>query len=287
MKKLFLFLFAFCNALSYSQNFSITINQPSCFQTCDGSIVFLDTVGVNGPFTAVVTNTGSCPNSTTQVSTATSLTVSNLCACSSVYTISVYNSLSALVSYEFFQLPITSTAALVVNTPTILPATCPSCCNGSVYVTWSGGYAPPPNDPVLTLDGDTINNAYFPNDSVCVGSHTICATDLANCKTCVTFSMHFVGNVSVNENLFQNSFYISPNPVLNNLFIRSSNSSFNKLVIYDIGGKVIFEAENNHQVVYKTMNVDLSALKPGVYFLEIINTEQKTKSHQKIIKLEN
>lgn len=287
MKNFILSLFVvFTSTISFSQNFSITINPPTCFQACNGSIVYLDTVGVNGPFTAVVTNTGSCGGSTTQVSTANSLTVANLCACSSVYTISVYNSLNALVSYEFFQFPITSTAALVVTTPTIIPATCPTCCNGSVYVSWSGGYTPAPNNPTLTLDGDTINNAYFPNDSVCAGTHTICAIDLANCKVCVTFSMSHLGGVGVAENELLSKVLITPNPVSAYLTLSSLTANlFDRIKIFNINGKVVYDSGNKQSFELNT-SINLSYLNAGIYFIELSNASNKLKLRQKLIKLD-
>jgi len=285
--KISIFLFVFFCAANFleAQNFSITVTQPVCFEACDGQIEFIDTVGVGGPFTAVVTNSGSCTNSTIHPTTANSITISALCACNDTYTVSIYNSSNALVAYEYFQVPVTSTAVLTVATPTILPATCPSCCTGSIYVTWHGGYTPFPNNPILVLDSDTISNSYFPNDSVCPGTHTLCAIDLAGCKACITFSMGFTGGVGLSDYDFAAALSASPNPVNDILYVASAQDGLiERIRIFDISGKTIYQSPKNSMVISKSTAIDFSQIKPGIYFLEISNDQRRQKYRQKIIK---
>ncbi len=285
MKKfLFVFLaFLFFQKLN-AQNFSISLTSPKCYQACDGMAVFTDTVGVGGPFTAVVTNSGSCTNSTVHPSTATSITISAMCACDAVYTVSIYNSSNALVAYEYIQFPVTSTAALTVATPTIIPATCPTCCTGSVYVTWHGGFTTPPNDPTLTINSNTISS-HFPKDSICPGTHTLCATDLAGCKVCTTFTMGFTGGVGVTEEDFISAISVSPNPVSDALYVLSTYEGIiDRIRIYDVSGKTIYLSPKNSLSLTKTTRIEFAQIKPGIYFVEVSNDSRQHKARYKVIK---
>ena len=72
LKPLFFILSMFTGMLN-AQNFvAASVKNPKCFGDCDGTIT-LTTGVVVGPFTAVLTNSSSCPNSTVQVSSANSI----------------------------------------------------------------------------------------------------------------------------------------------------------------------------------------------------------------------
>lgn len=281
-KLLLLAMGLFFTSASQSQNFvQDTIIQPTCFNACDGSVVFTTTT-TTGPFTAVLTNSASCPNTTVQSSSGNSITISNLCACAANYSVSFYNSSMVLVGFELLQVPITSTAQLILMTPTINPAACSTCCNGSLTVNYSGGYAPSPNNPTVTLDGVDLGTNYNPYPTVCVGQHTLCVKDLANCKVCTTFSMNFVAVAGINEQAPTYQFEIYPNPTSDQVEIRSTDLAIIDAVsILDVAGKEVFTKKLNDT----EKNIRIGELKEGVYILQLMNPDGILLGRKKLIKI--
>ncbi len=251
-----------------AQNFVLSsMEQPKCFNACDGTAIFTSTTAT-GPFTAVMANSSSCPNSTVQSSSGNTITLSNICACATDYTVSFYNSSMVLVGYEFLQVPITSTAPLVVTTPTIVPAVCPTCCEGKVYIEWTGGYIPSPNTPTVLIDGNNVGLATFPNASVCVGSHTVCVEDLAGCVACTTFSMGYSINVGVDETDYTNSVMVYPNPTNGKITVEmKKNSGVTSIEILDIHGRSLLNAPVNSDE--DSLQLDMSFFNNGVYICQL------------------
>lgn len=262
----------------------IGISYPTCFGTCDGSAVFTPTTAISGPFTAVLSNSSSCPNTTVQSSIGNTITISGLCPCVSDYSVSFYNSSMVLVGFELLQIPITSTTALVMQTPTTNPAVCSSCCDGSVYVAFSGGYVPPPNSATVTLDGNNVGANYFPIPTVCVGQHTVCVTDLANCIVCNSFSMGFVPNVGISELNSDLKFSLYPNPTTDNIDLVTTGNSFAQEIRFlDINGKLSY-SQKIPLATGQKITITISTLPKGVYIAEIVTATGT--SRQKLIKLE-
>lgn len=262
----------------------IGISYPTCFGTCDGSAVFTPTTAISGPFTAVLSNSSSCPNTTVQSSIGNTITISGLCPCVSDYSVSFYNSSMVLVGFELLQIPITSTTALVVQTLTTNPAVCSSCCDGSVYVAFSGGYVPPPNSATVTLDGNNVGANYFPIPTVCVGQHTVCVTDLANCIVCNSFSMGFVPNVGISELHSDLKFSLYPNPTTDNIDLLTTGNSFAQEIRFlDINGKLSY-SQKIPLATGQKITITISTLPKGVYIAEIVTATGT--SRQKLIKLE-
>lgn len=272
----------FFTSTSQSQNFvQDTIIQPTCFNACDGSVVFTTTT-TTGPFTAVLSNSASCPNTTVQSSSGNSITISNLCACSANYSVSFYNSSMVLVGFELLQVPITSTAQLILMTPTINPAACSTCCNGSLTVNWSGGYAPSPNNPTVTLDGVDLGTNYNPYPNVCVGQHTLCVKDLANCNVCTTFSMNFVAVAGVNEQVNSYDFELYPNPASDQIEIRSADRSIIETVlVIDVAGKEVL----NKKLNTTDNKLAIGELKEGIYMIQLMNKDGLLLGRKKLIKI--
>jgi len=270
--------FAFCQNFVPS-NFSY----PTCFGACNGSVVFSTTV-TTGPFTAILNNSASCPNTTVQSSSGNSITISGLCECADTYSINFYNSSNILVGYELLQVPITSTAPLTLNTPTVNPAVCSTCCDGSVHISWLDGYVPTNSTPTVTLDGNDISTSYFPNPTVCVGNHTVCVTDLANCTVCNTFSMNFVTHVGIKEDVSISQFIISPNPVADRVIISSEFvNQVNSIRFLDINGKIALETIPDKESL-KKHSVDISHLATGIYVVELESVNSSI-FRQKLIKI--
>jgi hypothetical protein len=279
MKKtllLLLFVTGFAKAQTFIQN---SISYPTCFGMCNGTVV-LSTTTTSGPFTAVISNTAGCPNSTVQSSTGNTITIANLCPCAGDYSVNIYNSSMVLVGFELLQIPITSTTALVMQTPTVVPAACSSCCNGSVYVSFSGGYAPS-NNYSVSLDGANTPS-YAPISTVCAGPHTVCVTDQANCVVCTTVLVGPPTRVDNNSSLTEIQFRIAPNPTTNKIHISfEGDGVVTEIKLIDLKGKV---------VLVKTLGtnsngeIELDAVPPGVYIAEVVGNFGVTR--QKLIRLE-
>ena len=274
----------FLNQFAFSQNFvPSNFSYPTCFGFCDGSVVF-STTTTTGPFTAVLNNSSSCPNSTVQTSTGNSITISGLCECATAYSVSFYNSSSILVGYELLQVPVTASSPLVLNTLTISPAVCSTCCDGSLHVSWSDGYIPSNSTPSVTLDGNDISTSYFPNPTVCVGNHTVCVTDLANCKVCNTFTMNFVTHVGIKKDPSSSKFIIAPNPASDRLTISSELlNTIRAIRFLDINGKIVLENLPFSESA-KKHPIDISHLPSGVYLIEL-ESNNSTVFRQKLIKM--
>lgn len=285
MKKTLLAVLFFVSCSMFAQsNFMLnTISYPTCFGNCDGVAVF-STTTTTGPFTAVLSNTSGCPNSTVQTSTGNTITLSNLCTCASTYSINFYNSSMVLVGYELLQVPISATSALVLQTPTVDPAVCSTCCDASVYVVYSGGYEQPPtNNATVTLDGNNVIGSYNPIDSVCVGQHTVCIKDLANCIVCNTFSVNFVTHVGLKETHLNETFVLSPNPANDKVTIHArTNGKLSHIKLMDMNGKLIMERSDPDP--NSPFELYIGELPSGVYSVEIQDSDHFLR--QKLIKLD-
>lgn len=279
----FLFVLPFVQTV-WSQNFVQGLTeQPTCFNSCNGSVVFTTTVTA-GPFTATLSNGSSCSNAIQQTSTSNTITISNICACAGVYTVNFYNSSSVLVGSELLQIPITATAPLVVTTPTINPAVCSTCCNGEVYINWTGGYTPSPNNPTITIDAVNIGTASYPNASVCPGSHTVCVRDLAGCVVCSTFSMTYVTHVGLIEINTANLFELYPNPANSKITVSCiGNSDISRILIYDVYGKILLDRSEVKLQENKT-ELSIEHLDKGVYFIELRKTNGDILNRKKFIR---
>lgn len=282
MNKFLLFVFSLCLvSITTAQTFvQSSTSYPTCFNTCDGNVVFTTTT-TTGPFTAVLTNTGSCPNTTVQSSSGNSITISNLCACAANYSVNFYNSSMVLVGFELLQVPVTSTAQLILMTPTINPAACSTCCNGSLTANWSGGYLPSPNNPTVILDGNVIATNLNPYPSMCVGQHTLCIKDMANCTVCTTFSMSFVAVAGLNEQFTDSQFELYPNPASNKVEVHTTLSANIQLQIMDINGKVVL----NTFISQNENKVSIDSLTEGVYTIQLIDENKNLIGRKKLIKI--
>lgn len=63
---------------------------------------------------------------------------------------------------------------------------------------------------------------------------------------------------------------IFPNPAQNELLIHSSLINFDSISIIDVNGKTVFLSEN-----VRSKKIDVSSLKPGMYFITITTSEGK------------
>jgi len=280
MKKIllsFLLITGLAKAQSFVQN---SISYPTCYGACNGTVV-LSTTTTAGPFTAVISNSSSCPNSTIQSSTGNTITIGGLCTCASDYSINIYNSSMVLVGFEVLQVPITATSALVLQTPTVSQTSCGPCCDATVGVSFSGGYTPTSTHSV-TLDG--IGQAtYTPIQNVCAGQHTVCVKDQANCVVCNTFT---VGSpTGFNENsLVEIGFGMSPNPAKEKIAINlNAHSLATEIRILDLTGKIVLVQKIDAGTA-RQYEFQVSHIPSGIYLVELSNSLKI--SRQKLVKLD-
>ncbi len=279
LKKLLL-LFALNIGFLQAQNFTVTNSQqPTCFGACNGFVTY--TTGLaSGPFTAILANSASCPNSTTQTSASNTITVSNICACSGIYTVTIKNMSNVVVGTELIQFPAYATVALVVNVNSIT-ASCAGCCSGSANVSYTGGYIT--GTPTYSLDGGAVVNVN-PLVNLCDGTHTICMTDASNCVACKTFTTPLASG------LFQNTLHfpihIYPNPAQDAVFIESTQSNpISKVEIFDLTGRKISVSEALIRSEIK-LQMDTRPLTPGLYYLNVYNTQGQLMQHKKFVKVD-
>jgi len=78
------------------------------------------------------------------------------------------------------------------------------------------------------------------------------------------------------NDLVQSKSIVYPNPVSDVLFISSEKITIEYLSVFSISGKLVLEQRNIDN------SIDVSALPPGMYFLEV--TSENDKAVQKFIK---
>ncbi|XMO87672.1 T9SS type A sorting domain-containing protein [Algibacter sp. AS12] len=128
-----------------------------------------------------------------------------------------------------------------------------------------------------TLDVNSINAANSVHlrsttNEVCTGNPTIpLMTDYSG--SC---------GLSVGDNTMENSISIYPNPAENEFYIQSSIVNLNRVVIYDVGGRLILEldvADNS-----KLIPVNLSSVSKGLYFVNLFSEESNFISKKLVLK---
>ncbi|MBK9282933.1 MAG: T9SS type A sorting domain-containing protein [Sphingobacteriaceae bacterium] len=271
-----LFVFVFNSFVA--QNFVVSqLSMPKCFGDCDGTVTF-STSAVTGPFTAILTNSSSCPNSTVQTSNLNSITINSLCGCASAYSVAIYNPSLILVGTMIQNIVNYATGPLVVNVHTVTPTTCTNCCDGNITFSVSGGNLT--NPPTFSINGTYTNNVaplYF----LCSGQHTICVEDASGCIACKNFIMPYFGMPNgINEYELNEDFHVFPNPGNGNLRIQS-NHEISQINVFDVYGKLINSIKNNSASTIIPLN--LSEYEDGVYHLLIIGPNHETK-HQIYLK---
>lgn len=263
------------NKLS-AQNFSVSqSNMPRCFGACDGSITFT-TGAVTGPFTAVLTNTGSCPNSTVQTSNLNSITINSLCGCASPYSISIYNPSMALVGTMVQNVINYATGPLVVNVNTVTPTTCTNCCDGNITFTVSGGNLV--NPPTFSINGTYTANV-SPVYYLCVGQHTVCVEDASGCIACKTFIMPYFGMpTSLKESAIESDFAIFPNPGNGRFYLQTTGiTGIEHVQVTDLSGRMLIE-KNEEELRANGAYFNAEILENGIYQIKVTYLKQGTYS---------
>ncbi|MBS1765727.1 MAG: T9SS type A sorting domain-containing protein [Bacteroidetes bacterium] len=231
--------------------FPITIGNNmlpvSCTGDCDGFLRALPS--------------GGTPAYTYQWSTGTTFdSVVNLCAGTYTVTITDANQCTSSATYTLSNPSPISISFNVTN------ASCPTCNDGAVTATASGGT--PPYDylyTALSLFDSTATNLLS-------GYYELCVQDLHNCLHCDSVFI----DISTGLNVLSSSvddIRIYPNPFTDYAYVKisSANNFTSQLKIYDVTGR---EIKMPVQQISKSDNdqlyrIDNNGLKPGLYYIRV------------------
>lgn len=163
----------------------------------------------------------------------------------------------------------TATAMVNITQPNILnlvlsstPASCPTCCDGSITATAGGGTAP--YSYTWTPSGGTGPVA----SSLCPGSYTCCVVDINGCSTCSNLSVSFTTDIQGQAE--KNYLTLYPNPAANFVTVDQNfeTPTSTVLTLSNVLGEVVYtkssgSASNLHEVI------NLSTLPEGLYFISL------------------
>lgn len=233
----------------YGYGISSIVNSD-CANSCNGSITITQVGGVSTP-------------SYLWSNSATDSVATGLCA--GTYTVTISDISGTLVLSG----TITAPAALAL-TSDHLNATCPTCADGSAWVSVigeSGNYIFLWDDPGSSTN-DTLGN-------VLPGTYNVTVTDTI-CGSTVTGSVTVNDMINV-ENAEFGNVSIYPNPANSLLFIDFGNNPAESVEITDISGRTISSCNVSANIV----SIDISSLDSGMYLLKM----QKDQT-QKIIRIQ-
>jgi len=112
------------------------------------------------------------------------------------------------------------------------------------------------------------NNLYVSSEDGAVSGMTCTRVTPAGWEF---FNWDIVGAVTLSNDVIENTsnkYQLFPNPVNNKLYINSSLDENLSIIVYDINGREVL----NNIIAGEQKNMDVSALKSGVYFLKIIDS---------------
>ncbi|MEP3838820.1 MAG: T9SS type A sorting domain-containing protein [Algibacter sp.] len=89
-------------------------------------------------------------------------------------------------------------------------------------------------------------------------------------------------DLGVEDSSLENSIAIYPNPAKEEFFIESSVFNLNKVVVYDVGGRVVFQLDIPDNT--KLIPVNLSGVSKGLYFVNLFSPESNFISKKLILK---
>ncbi|MBK9982212.1 MAG: T9SS type A sorting domain-containing protein [Saprospiraceae bacterium] len=112
-------------------------------------------------------------------------------------------------------------------------------------------------DTITAVPGDSI----YVILSAGVGDFCICDVQFDQVEFAVVDSI----TTATNDPSVEYSFTISPNPVINDLHVNTSDVNHFEFTLYDMAGKIIFHQTSN----IEKLVIDCSGLASGIYFYEI------------------
>ncbi len=159
---------------------------------------------------------------------------------------------------DFDSFVISVGAGPVINI-TVTNATTPTSTDGSATASASGGLSP---YSYYWSNGDCDATM----ENVPSGNYSVMVTDAAGCISTAPVHIDFLNNIAENTT----SVKIYPNPAENKVFVKMTNLNAGSIELVNmLGQKVI---NKNVQSSIETLNVQ--NLKPGVYFVRIITSDE-------------
>lgn len=261
MKQFLLALFILSAGFMKSQcSLTTSVTPESCPGTCDAKVTVNLSPGCTAfPYNLVI-NGGTCTPTGTFVMTSSSITFSNLCSCTSPFTALLYGILPIPITFTTFTtfggLPLT-----VV--PAAFPATCSSCCDGSVTVNAIGGTGPYSYTWTPSVSTTSVLN------TACPGVYTICASDSKGCTSCQTTTVNFIPlGISENEIAPVKISNTKDEIVVSDIYIISA------VTVYDLTGRLVYKSENSNQ---KEIRLSKNQFNKGVYVMSVEGTRRQSK----------
>lgn len=246
----------------------ISYSLASCSGPCDGAATF-SISGANGPYSVSITNTA-CTTPTTTLFTTDSVTISNLCKCTSAYTFKFYDVNDSLIGAQNLNIYTGGPPLSIFATNSAL--SCNGACNASGTVSVFNGSAP----YNYTWSPTGINTPIA--SSLCAGYYTITVTDAVGCMGATALLILNPSNpcVGIEEIASPKFIKIFPNPVSTTLHLSIDEHPFNaSFEIYNLVGQTVLIGD-------LTEEINVSSLFSGVYYIKI--TSKTDTYYSKIIK---
>lgn len=253
MKKLLLSLFILSAGFMKSQcTLTSSVTPETCSGTCDAKVTINLSAGCTAfPYNLVI-NGGTCTPTGTFVMTSSSITFSNLCTCIGAYTAILYNSLSIPVAFTNFSL----LSGIPLNmVPAAFPATCSSCCDGTVQATTLGGTPPYSFSWTPSVSTSSVAN------NVCPGVYTVCVSDSKGCNSCSTVTVNFIP-LGITEHQASSAVisYYKDEIIISHVL------PIELLTVYDLTGRIVYKNENSGQ---REIRLSKNEFSKGIYIVSI------------------
>lgn len=117
------------------------------------------------------------------------------------------------------------------------------------------------------------NESYYLIDDVCISTDSLLCNGGIDSLPCIT---------SVNEVISDNGINVFPNPVYDFVTVSFRNIQKTEIMVYDVFGKEVSSGKAKNE---RIVEIDLTSFPSGIYFLCIINKENKNSVIKKIVKL--
>lgn len=267
MKQFLLALFIFSAGLIKSQcTLTASVTNPSCPGNCDGSVVLtLTGSGCTAfPYNMTISG-GSCTPISATSFTAATMTFTGLCSCAGLYNVILTNAISFPIAFTNF----TIFGGIPITTGQLnnVPASCLSCCDGSIATVTGGGTSP----YTYTWTPSAASSSTLTN--ACPGVYTLCVTDSKGCTSCSAYTIGFSTGVAEHETNPVKVMYSKDEILI------TDAAPINTVTVYDLTGRAVYKAENGNQ---KEFRLSKNQFNKGVYVMSIEGNNRLSK-HKIII----
>jgi hypothetical protein len=164
---------------------------------------------------------------------------------------------------------ITQPAPLNIVTTTSTSESCNTCCDASATINPAGG-----TPPYIYSWSGTPHQTTQTATNLCAGTYTACVMDANGCDLCENPVVSY--NVGISSYADNSSLQLYPNPATDRLNIVLTSASFSetKMELLSILGEAVYSEQIPAAHAINRI-IDLSKLKPGVYFVSITSAEKR------------